>query len=728
MRLQINPPVVEIFPNDEQEFTAAWIPPTSGWAGVTDSGDIGGDFLLFVDGAGSQVTAFGAHQLVSGIGSVEWTIDDASNPSSTGLLITNGFITDVNGVQYLYSVRIGSTSIEVRDEAFVQIFTTAIAVASGDVMRLELNAGFRLYRTAVGGALTLLHSRVSLGSQVTYPMLYQMALIEPVDSGAARIPPPNLIGDGWRLRPVVDWTAPSHGSISTVGPGLKTRYFGGTVPGEYTLTGRISAANDAFNVQRATALIKIPAFFVIGNLTEVTLTPAQKVRFATNYDRAKTKLVSWAIINGGGSFTEEEFTAGALAGTSLVRATVSVNSQIAEITVTVPVTITNANGYKAAKVTEQIDFDVNIPTMPQFISAGTMAEGTGAVVPGLPSLLQPNDIMLLFVETANEAVSTPSGWAAVADSPQGITTTRLTVFWKRATGADTAPTVADPGDHAIAQILSFRYCVNTGDPWDVTSGNTGASSTSVSIPGDTTTVVNTLVVVAVSNATDSATAQTSGFTNADLANLTELVDVNTSQGNGGGFAVAAGQKASIGAYVATTATLANASEQGRISIALKPALTTWSATIGSINSTSGLFTAPTLAGPTARITATNGLLINSIDIDILETFPLNTPILPVSWDRNLTALISMSEDRKRRVTRDKSPSFDSYEVKFVSRTLAEMNSVDAFFDSHGFGKLFIFDDAVRGIRKVGWFDSPIRHEGKDECDHDLSFRFLEARL
>jgi hypothetical protein len=118
----------------------------------------------------------------------------------------------------------------------------------------------------------------------------------------------------------------------------------------------------------------------------------------------------------------------------------------------------------------------------------------------------------------------------------------------------------------------------------------------------------------------------------------------------------------------------------------------------------------------------------TFDIPVLETFPLDGPTLPVVWDRKLTALISTSEDRRGRATRDKSPSHDAYEVKFTARTLTETNTVDAFFDAHGFGTLFILDDTVRGVRKVGWFDSEIRHEARDECDIDLSFRFLEARL
>jgi hypothetical protein len=88
----------------------------------------------------------------------------------------------------------------------------------------------------------------------------------------------------------------------------------------------------------------------------------------------------------------------------------------------------------------------------------------------------------------------------------------------------------------------------------------------------------------------------------------------------------------------------------------------------------------------------------------------------------------MSEDRTSRITREKAPPFDSYEVKFTARKLADANAVDAFFDQQGFGKPFILEDTVRGVRKVGWFDSAIRHEARDECDIDLSFRFLEARL
>jgi hypothetical protein len=483
-------------------------------------------------------------------------------------------------------------------------------------------------------------------------------------------------------------------------------------------------------LQRAEALITIPPLEIFGERIR-SIQPGAKIRIETNHDPAGAP-PTLSIVSGSGTLSQGEFTAPATPGMTVIRATAATGNQIAETTIITLATISPS--FFAVGPGEQIDWDTNIPIAPVFVAAGVIAEGTGAVIPALPAGWQPGDLLRLFVETANEAVTAPAGWAASADSPQGTgtaastTATRLTIFWKRAVVGEIAPTVADPGEHAIAQILAYRHCVSSGNPWDVTAGNTGASSTSVSIPGDTTTVVNCLVELAVSHQTDIGTAQVSGFTNADLVNLTERTDVATLQGNGGGFAVATGEKAALGAYAATTATLAGASVQGRISTALKPNPLVWTASAGSINSGSGLWTAPSVVGQSVKITASNTAFTATRDVLVLPIFPLDDPALPVDWDRNLTALISMSEDRRSRITRDKAPPFDSYEIKFTSQSLQESNDVDAFFDQQGFGKPFILEDTVRGIRKVGWFDSAIKHEGYEECAHDISFRFLEARL
>jgi len=219
--------------------------------------------------------------------------------------------------------------------------------------------------------------------------------------------------------------------------------------------------------------------------------------------------------------------------------------------------------------------------LPSYKAAGAVVSGTGAITPAWPTHAA-GDVALLVVESANQAISlsTPAGFAEVTNSPQGTGTaggtaaTRLAVYWKRATtSAESSPVVADSGNHQIARIITFRDVIDTGNPWDVTAGNVASSaSKSVSIPGATTTVANALVVTIVANATDTTSARTSGWTNANLTGLTEYVDNNTNQGNGGGFGVAAGLKAAAGAYGTTTATLATSSVQGRMSIAMKPAV------------------------------------------------------------------------------------------------------------------------------------------------------------
>jgi len=715
--LEIFPPVAVVYPNERQLFTARSVPPPPLWHAVQLSGDVASDFSLFVDAGQNSTVANGAQKLNSGIGFFEITIDDLVRPitsGGTGQLSMSFFLFDTAGVNYIYTLNISPTAIEIRDEAAAQIYSEAYTTVSGDVYRLEASSGgARLYRNGV-----LKHSRTSFGGTIIYPIIWTAALVKPVASGSGRIPPPRLIGD-WQLmgssdiegghEGVVTFTTPSHGSLTVTSGVMSTEYFGGTTPGQYTLVAQVEPAADPNLVQRATATVIIPSLIILGP-NAVTLQSSQKARFKANYNDS---ILAWSVVSGGGTFSQNEYTAPALAGRAVVRAIASVNSQAADIVITIPPAITNASAFTAAKADEVIDLNHNVSLLPTFVNAGAIAEGVGNVAPPIPSRTRVNDILLLFVESANEAVSTPAGWAIVTDSPQGTgtgggtTATRLSVFWKRATATETAPTVTDPGDHAIAQILAFRGCIATGDPWNVTSGDVAASaSTSVSIPGDTTTLDNCLVVLAVSNATDTATAQTSGYTNTDLVNLTERTDRNSTQGNGGGFAVITGEKAAAGAYGTTTATLATSSVQGRMSIALKPALFTWSTSAGSINSTSGVFTAPSQTGQTAKITVTNGTLTVTIDMPVLEVFPLTRFATPMDGTRSKKILVSESEDGSD-VSRVKSGPRDSYPLQIKSLTLAEYQSIKTFWDNHHPGKAFIIEDVPRQIRMVVKFDSDL---------------------
>ena len=251
-------------------------------------------------------------------------------------------------------------------------------------------------------------------------------------------------------------------------------------------------------------------------------------------------------------------------------------------TFTVTLTATNAGGSDGETKTNYIA--VQASGAPTFVAAGAVASGTGAITPALPAGIATNDILLLFLETANQAISISNQnggtWAAVASSPQGTGTaggtaaTRLTAFWSRYNGTQGAPTTSDSGDHQLGRIIALRGAATSGNPWDVTAGGVESTSdTSGSIPGATTTVANTLVVAAIATSLPDAsgTANLSAWANANLTSVTERTDNTVTAGNGGGLGIATGGKATAGAYGSTAVTCATAATKGMMSSALKPA-------------------------------------------------------------------------------------------------------------------------------------------------------------
>lgn len=225
--------------------------------------------------------------------------------------------------------------------------------------------------------------------------------------------------------------------------------------------------------------------------------------------------------------------------------------------------------------------------IPAYRASGTFTAGTGVISPPYPASMQANDICLLVAESENQAISLTlaQGFVEVPTwSPQSAGTaatdpaSRLALFWKRTVGGDLAPTFIDTGDHTTGQIHCFSGVITTGNPWDTgADGNdSAANDTTGTIPGSTTTVDNTLVVLITSNSRNgTGTANCSGWTNADLATLTERADNTNTAGLGGGHCMATGKKATVGSYATTAVTLSATTYKGAISLALKPELPTY---------------------------------------------------------------------------------------------------------------------------------------------------------
>ena len=213
---------------------------------------------------------------------------------------------------------------------------------------------------------------------------------------------------------------------------------------------------------------------------------------------------------------------------------------------------------------------------PSFVAAGTVAGGTAAITPALPTGIVQDDILVTIAEcegvTAPGAFTLPTGWAHVTGSPvQEGTNTRLWVIWRRYVAGDTAPSLGDAGDHGIGRMIAIRGCPLSGNPWHVVASATSAtSSTTVSSPGVATTKADCLMVEIISTGADvtpAGTAQITSLTNAALTSITERVDNNDPAGNGGVIGCYTAVKATAGATGASAWTLATAATKAMMTIA-----------------------------------------------------------------------------------------------------------------------------------------------------------------
>lgn len=198
---------------------------------------------------------------------------------------------------------------------------------------------------------------------------------------------------------------------------------------------------------------------------------------------------------------------------------------------------------------------------PTVVGVGAGTSGVGSVTPAYPGgyTAVADDVALTYVECESaDTVTLPTNWGLlVASNVSTGTTTKLSVLWRRLTASESAPTIADAGDHMNARMIVLRGCSPSGNPWDVFTQTTElVADTTVSVPAVTTTVANTLVLVAFGTGQDIAsTAGATGWTNGNLSSLTERMDNWVVDGLGGGFAMATGVKATAGSTGATTATL-----------------------------------------------------------------------------------------------------------------------------------------------------------------------------
>lgn len=201
------------------------------------------------------------------------------------------------------------------------------------------------------------------------------------------------------------------------------------------------------------------------------------------------------------------------------------------------------------------------------------------VIGGTSGISEPGDLILIFLENANQTFTAPvgGGYTQLASSPQGQGTAgvanavRLTIFYKIADGTETTYVTGDSGDHNI--VCSFVLAgVDAIEPINVTAGNTQVATTAISCPSVTTTRPECLIILAMATDRDLNTtnANFSAPVNANLANFVERIDQTFNTQQGGGLGIYTAQKGTAGATGTTSFTQAATEELANITIAIAP--------------------------------------------------------------------------------------------------------------------------------------------------------------
>lgn len=687
MAFDIYPPIIDIYPSDQVLFTArATYPPAPWKIDLNNSfGVVQPDSSILPSNPSLNlpIVGRGALRLTEGQGAIEWTLDGNCIPTSTSIFTTNiSLRRPPTGGTWRVRVNVTASDIRIDYESGSNVEIIPIPPTVGMKFRLEISLGFRLFIDGV-----LRHSRTSFSDLVAYPAVYDVVLSNLTVQAATvltappRVPPYRLDGP-WRLAPkdsgntdMLAW-AVEHGTLSNGADNLEMRYSGGTVPGTYKLQAQINPG--------------------IVTLAEDGAPAGSSV---------STTGGSWVWDTSvGQSFSQAAFLKSPLAAGDH------------------SYTFTGATtGLQIATGDVMVCYVKLDPTNP------------------------PTEIMLVWTATDGTASEHRAYWGAnsIALGTDGTASRRFigalpaTNQWVR---LEVPASMVDL-ENRVVNGMSLRL-FNGLCSFDLIGKYPSKMQRAESI-----IVIPSLKILSDLTQTFQPGQKGRLQTNYDNAQTPNLVTWSVVSG-GGSF--------SGNEYTAPTAPGANvlrASSTGNqaaeVTVNVPEVITpgfkyaapleqvdfdtnipspTWSSVPSGINGSTGVYTFPNTLGAKVRIQATNGTFTATRDILIAELFPLTDPILPLTWDRNLDALISESEDRTSVITREKSPPYDSYEVRFAARTLAEAASVDAFFDSHGFGKTFILVDSVRGVRKPGRFDSIIHHEGNEECAQDISFRFKEARV
>lgn len=206
---------------------------------------------------------------------------------------------------------------------------------------------------------------------------------------------------------------------------------------------------------------------------------------------------------------------------------------------------------------------------------GTRGVGTGDVTPTLPPGWQADDFALLIVESSGgQPATAPAGWNTVAIVDGTVATPScLSVFSRRFTGSETAPTVLDTGDHTYAIIYTIRGATTSGSPIRVSAtASEVTAQTRINFPALAGVQKNDLIFAINGNGIDYNGSRLVEPFGVDDRNASFLIadGGSTNSGDGGGYARVTAISEIDGTIDGVYATLATAAGQNNLVLAIIP--------------------------------------------------------------------------------------------------------------------------------------------------------------
>lgn len=262
-------------------------------------------------------------------------------------------------------------------------------------------------------------------------------------------------------------------------------------------------------------------------------------------------------------------------------------------------------------------------TVPSWKALGAFIADPAGIDVAYPAGWAAGDLLFIVCETANQTLSTPSGWTLLSSVPQttgtagGTSATALYVWYRFAQSGDSGTVaIGDSGNHQMARMFSVSDADGT-TPVLITAGSVLASAgLTGTATGFTTTAADCLILFIGTNATDSASL-TCTVANATVSSLAARFTDSDTSGNGGGISVATGVMATAGAIGSSTFTWGFSEVQAMLVVAVQPTVPAeqWLVKTGNVSD-------PT-AWNTGSVPTSGNCYANGFTGTIDQNFPCN---------------------------------------------------------------------------------------------------------